>query len=188
MLMRDKQVKPNDKIIRRRLRVVVAMAVLGVATAAIAATANAATPDKPGPAAATLDQFHADLRAGKTTAALELLAPDVFIIQQGFINRGRAQYAGSRIVNDVGFAKAVSTQRVHRDVLKISPTAAEVVTQMRRKGKFHGVDVDLIQAETALVEKRDGVWRIVAIHWSGHQGHTQATKSSPSKSPSKSAP
>lgn len=140
-------------------------------TSATSPTAPTANPPA-SPAAQTVDQFHADLRNGNTLDALQLLSPDVFIAQQGFVNKGRDQYAGGRVANDAAFAKGVADQQIHRDVIKISPTAAEVITQSHRTGTFHKITVDLVQAETALVEKRGDKWQIVAIHWSAHPEHT----------------
>ncbi|HEU0196403.1 MAG TPA: hypothetical protein VFQ88_04195 [Nevskiaceae bacterium] len=131
-----------------------------VAVPAVAAPGNAAV--------AALSEFHDDIKAGRTDAALALLAPDVLIAQQGYVDVGRDHYAGARITNDEAFARATRYQRVHRQVVFIDADATEVVTQLRRSGNFNGTPVDIIRVETALLLKRHGKWQIGVLHWSAH--------------------
>lgn len=155
-------------------------AVAAVAIAAVCggpATVGAAEPQ---PAVAAVSAFHADIHADRKKAALALLAPDVYIAQQGFVDIGRDHYAGARIANDVAFAQATHYKRLHRHVIHIDADAEIVITQVRRSGNFKGTPVDIIQVETMLVEQRGGGWHIAAIHWSAHAAPKSTSGASPS--------
>lgn len=119
-----------------------------------------------GPEAA-VDAFHAALAAGKGEAALELLHPAAVVFEEGYVERGRDEYARLHLQADLEFAAAVRREVTQREV-KVQGDTAWVLSQFRAGGEFRGKPVRRIGVETMLLQREKDVWRIVHIHWSGH--------------------
>ncbi|HET8883477.1 MAG TPA: nuclear transport factor 2 family protein [Solimonas sp.] len=134
-------------------------AVKVVPTAAAAADARAA--------AAIVGAFHADLRDNWRQGVLDLLAPDVAIFEQGYTESSRDAYASGRLDNDLTFARTTKYDVVHRESYASGDTAW-VITQARTTGMFAEQNVDIDNTETMVLQRRDGKWQIVHIHWSAH--------------------
>ena len=129
---------------------------------ALGAAAQAAD-SEPGPVAA-LDAFHAALKSHDPAAALKLLAPDVSILEQGFVDRSRADYAGAHIAADAAFAQATEYKVLERRILWLGDNAACVMSQTRTVGRFENQPINLIGTETAVLQRAGGVWSITHIH------------------------
>lgn len=122
------------------------------------------------PPAAAVDAFHAALRNGDASAVQRWLAADVDIFEQGFVDRGRANYAGAHLAADVAFAQATTQTVLDRRTLWLGDGNACVLSQTRTKGSFQGHPIDLIGTETMLLQRSGPVWSISHIHWSAHPG------------------
>lgn len=131
--------------------------------AVVALPAQAATDP-----AATVDAFHAALHAGKRDLALSLLAPDVSMYEQGFVESSRNSYSGGHITADMLFAKDTSYKVTERHMLWFGDSAACVMSQTTTRGQFQGQTIDLIGTETVVLRKAGDGWAIVHIHTSAH--------------------
>lgn len=121
-------------------------------------------------AAKVVDAFHAALVKGDREAALALLADDVHIFEQGWVERSKAEYASHHLASDIEFSAAVVSVQTARNGTATSPMAY-LSTETRMTGTFKGKNIDSISLETAvLVPNRSG-WRIVHIHWSSRNAN-----------------
>jgi len=120
-------------------------------------------------AVAAVEGLHAALARGDSAAMLELLAPDVIILESGDMER-RDAYRGHHLPADIEFARAVPGTHtlvgvvVQGDVAWVSSTS---VTQ----GKFKDRAINSAGAELIVLSRRDAKspWQVRAIHWSSRR-------------------
>jgi ketosteroid isomerase-like protein len=117
------------------------------------------------PAAATVDAFHAALRRGDTAAAAALLSDDALIFESGGVERSKAEYAAHHLPADAEFSRAVSSNVTRRAGDSDGPVAW-VSTEGRTTGAYKRKPIDLLTAETMILRRAGGQWRIVHVHWS----------------------
>ncbi|MDR3418733.1 MAG: nuclear transport factor 2 family protein [Nevskia sp.] len=144
---------------------------LAAAWLALAAQAAPAPDNLPGPVAA-VQAFHAALKAGDSAAALKLLAADVTIYEQGFVDAGRDAYGGPHLASDTAFAQGTDYQVQDRRLIWLGDSAACVLSTTHIRGRFQGQPIDLLGTETALLRQAGGNWTIEHLHWSAHPGET----------------
>lgn len=114
---------------------------------------------------ATVDAFAQALRRGDTAALRTLLAPDVLILEGGGAERSAEEYLSGHAVSDAAFLKTAHIQQTARTA-KTEGELAWVATESELHVERDGQPVTLGSAETMLLQKIDGAWRIVHIHWS----------------------
>lgn len=132
--------------------------------ASAAAGAEQMTPEA-APAAAVVDAFHNALRRGDTQGALALLAEDALVYEEGGAERSRAEYASHHLAADAAFAAAMTSTRSRRVGRNVGDIAW-IASESRTTGRFRDRAVDRLGAETMILRRQAGVWRIVHIHWS----------------------
>lgn len=113
----------------------------------------------------TVAAFHAALAAGDSAAALSFLAPDVQVLESGGAET-LAEYRAHHLPADIGFARAVPSERRVRTVSVIDSVAWLAATS-RSQGTFRDRAVDSDGAELMVLTRSEGKWTIRAIHWSG---------------------
>ena len=119
-----------------------------------------------------VDAFHFALKSGDRRKALELLAADITIFEQGRVERSRTEYAKSHLADDIAFASA--TQRtVSRRSTRVLGNSAWVMSINRSRGKYHDRTIDFATDETMVLTRVGGKWRIAHIHWSFDDKSTQ---------------
>jgi ketosteroid isomerase-like protein len=141
--------------------------VIGIAIALLAMTPAMAAPGPDG-ATETVAEFHSALDAGHARAMLELMAPDVVIYEQGFVESSRDAYANAHLGDDVDFAS-----HTKREVVTTqsggSGDSAWVITQSTTAGSYHDATIALQNTETMVLQRIGGDWKITHIHWSAHE-------------------
>lgn len=147
----------------RRLAALVALATL--AAVGTAARAEAPEADRP---EACLDRFHSALESGNRDAALAELAPEVVIFESGGAELSRDEYASHHLAADMEFLAATETRILDRRSGG-DERWAWVLTRTETSGELGGRSVASVGAETALLERRDGKWKIVHLHWSSRK-------------------
>ncbi len=130
-----------------------------------AATVEARLSGEAVEAAAVVDGFHAALGRGDTAAALQLLAADALIYEEGGAERSRQEYASHHLAADAAFSQAVTSTRSRR-IGRAVGDMAWIASEGRTTGRFRDRDVDRLSAETMVLRREGGHWRIVHIHWS----------------------
>lgn len=134
-----------------------------------APTVVAATPE------ATVDAFAKALRSGDMPTLRTLLTPDVLILEGGGAERSAEEYLGGHALSDAAFLKTAHVRQTARSA-KTGGDLAWVATENELHVERDGQPLTINSAETMLLQKIDGVWRIVHIHWSSAR---RAAKAAP---------
>ena len=117
--------------------------------------------------AKAVNDFHAALSTGDNATALSLLAPDAVILESGGVE-SRAEYVSHHLPEDIEFAKGVGSSRGTLQVT-VDGTSAWTVGTSTTQGQFKGRAINSVGAESMILTKRDGRWRIRSIHWSSRK-------------------
>lgn len=141
---------------RRTAALLLAAGLAGGATAAEPATADPAE---------VVDAFHDALKDGDRQKALEQLAGEVRIFEQGRLDRSRTEYAREHLAEDIAFAAATKRSVTQRAV-KVHGEVAWVTSVNRARGRYRSRAVDFTTTETMVLDLVGDRWRIVHIHWS----------------------
>lgn len=143
-----------------------AMAHQNAPHAAAAAPSQAQAPAPvPTTPEATVDAFAQALRRGDTATLRTLLAPDVLILEGGGAERSAEEYLGGHALSDAAFLKTAHIRQTAR-MAKTDGDLAWVATESELHVERDGQPVTLNSAETMLLQRIDGAWRIVHVHWS----------------------
>jgi ketosteroid isomerase-like protein len=124
-------------------------------------------------AAATIDAFHAALRAGETAKAAALLADDVLVFEAGAAEASKAIYSAEHLAADAAFAKTAEETVLRRSGQSgggMAWIASEGLTRTRRGDAV----VERLTAESMILRRTTGGWRIVHVHWSSRPKPTQS--------------
>jgi ketosteroid isomerase-like protein len=119
---------------------------------------------------AVLHRFHAALEKGDSAAALDLLLPDVAVLESGGIQT-LAEYRSHHLGADIAFAKAVPSKRSVVSV-NVVGGAGWVVSTSITQGENAGRAVNSAGAELIVLKKVGTDWKISAIHWSSRRRTT----------------
>lgn len=114
-----------------------------------------------------VNEFHAALSTGDNAKAVSLLAADAVILESGGIE-SRAEYISHHLPEDIEFAKAVRTSQGTIRVTVDGKSAWTSATSST-EGQFKGRPINSVGAESIVLTKRDGRWRIRSIHWSSRK-------------------
>jgi ketosteroid isomerase-like protein len=125
---------------------------------------SALSPETQG-AAKVVDAFHAALRRGDARGAADLLADDVLILEGGGAERSKAEYQAHHLGADMAFSRAVSSSLTRRTGRACGDTAW-IASEGRVTGSYKGKALDVATAETMVLRRIGGQWKIAHIHWS----------------------
>ena len=118
-----------------------------------------------------LNQFHAALAGGDSTAALRLLAPDAVVLESGG-SETLAEYRAHHLPADIAFARGVASTRALVRV-GVAGEAAWVASTSTARGEFRGRTINSSGAELATLRRTSQGWQITAIHWSSRSRSSQ---------------
>lgn len=146
------------------------VAVLSLACAF--ALPRAAPAEPPPPAdeqavAAAIAAFNTALRAGDFEALAGLLDPKVLVLESGGAERSREEYLASHAKADAAFLQKAQVLPGASAVTVVGDLAYATATSLmryERNGKPAAAD----SAETMILRRGPGGWKIVHIHWSSH--------------------
>ena len=116
-------------------------------------------------ATTVVDAFGAALMASDFAKVSTLLAPDVLILESGGAERSREEYLSHHAPADARFLQGTTSRRIERRV-RINGDLAWVGTESELTAMKEGKALRLASAETMVLARTDGTWRIVHIHWS----------------------
>jgi len=117
-------------------------------------------------AAQAVAAFHSALKAGDAKAAMQWLADDAQVLEDGDVQT-REQYQSHHLAADMAFAKAVNTTYSHV-VANANGNTAWVSASTSTTGTYQGRSVNLNGAELMVLTRAPLGWRIRAIHWSAN--------------------
>jgi ketosteroid isomerase-like protein len=112
-----------------------------------------------------VNAFHAALKHGDATAALNLMAEDVVIFESGGVERNRAEYATHHLKSDAAFSAATTRTPISQTIAS-DGNLSSVMSVEFVKGTFRDRPVNSRSVETMVLRKTEGRWRIIHIHWS----------------------
>lgn len=112
-----------------------------------------------------VNAFHAALKRGDATAALNLMAEDVVIFESGGVERNRAEYATHHLKSDAAFSAATTRTPISQTIAS-DGNLSSVMSVEFVKGTFRDRPVNSRSVETMVLRKAEGRWRIIHIHWS----------------------
>ena len=113
---------------------------------------------------ATVKAFHDALARGDSAAVLQLLAPDVQVLESGGLET-REQYRSHHLPGDMAYARAMPSVRAAETVV-VSGDVAWVVGTSRTTGTYRERAINSAGAELMVLSRTAEGWRIRAIHWS----------------------
>ena len=117
--------------------------------------------------AATIERFHAAVRAGDRDAALRLFADDALILEAGAVETLSA-FRAHHLDEDIAFERAVPAKRSAPRVT-VQGDVAWAVSESEVAGTFKGRAVNAAGAELVVLTRGAAGWRIRAIHWSSRR-------------------
>lgn len=114
--------------------------------------------------ARVVQDFQGALKAGDSTAALALLAPDATVLESGGLET-RSDYRSHHLADDIDFARSVKSVRSPLTVTVTGNTAWTAATSTTN-GRFRGKEINSVGAESMVLTRSGTGWRIRSIHWS----------------------
>ncbi len=150
----------------RRMAIILAVPCSAVLVTPPLASAGAQTTDSAA-VVRTITRFHASLVAGDSTAALDLLAANVTILESGGVET-RAEYRSHHLPGDIAYAQAVKTERGSVRVV-VNGDVAWATSTSTTEGEYKGRAINSAGAELMVLTRAKGApdgWRMSAIHWS----------------------
>ncbi|HST57964.1 MAG TPA: nuclear transport factor 2 family protein [Longimicrobium sp.] len=143
---------------------------LALATPAITAAQQGRTAPQARSAAdslavtATVERFHRALATADSAGALALLTPDVQVLESGGVET-LAEYRSHHLSSDIGFARAVTSERTVRQV-RVRGDVAWIASTSTARGTYRMREINSAGAELMVLVRTPAGWRISAIHWS----------------------
>jgi ketosteroid isomerase-like protein len=134
---------------------------------ALVAAAPEARAQEPGPVE-VVRAFYVALETGDSAAAINLLTPDVVVLEAGGVEASRDEYASHHLGSDMAFVSSV-TREVMREFSGMEGDVAWVLGEARVRGTFRERPVDSVVAETMILRRTPAGWRIAHIHWSSRR-------------------
>jgi ketosteroid isomerase-like protein len=126
--------------------------------------------------AEVMDAFNAAIGRGDAKVAASLLTRDATVFEMGLADRSRRDYEGVHLQLDIEFARTTTRTLVSRRQ-GADGSLQWILSLYKDEGTFEGKRVLDRTAETALLRKVAGRWRIAHLHWSTHDALLQETKS-----------
>ncbi len=114
--------------------------------------------------AAVVNGFHKALSNADSAAALAALSSDAVILESGGVET-RSEYRSHHLSGDIAFAKAVRSERGPLQVTVEGNTAWTRSTSTV-EGSFSGRQINSLGAESMVLTRSGGTWKIRSIHWS----------------------
>ena len=121
-----------------------------------------------------LDAFHKALRGNQPDKALEVLAKDAVIYEQGFAETSRDEWVRKQLGNAIAFARDTERRVVRRQAGEAG-NAAWVISTTQTLIDVSDRKVMLEGAETAILRLEGGDWKIAHLHWSAHEATDEDT-------------
>ncbi len=115
-----------------------------------------------------VQDFHDAVKRGDSTAALELLDPDVVIFESGGAELSREEFRAHHVGADMTYAQA--TKRVVTDSRSHSSgDVAWVMNRTQVTGTVRDREINTRGTETVVLKRTSTGWRIIHIHWSSRR-------------------
>ncbi len=116
-------------------------------------------------AAKAVIDFHAAINTGEAVKARLFLADAVIIFEGGGVERSADQYASHHMKSDIAFLAKMKVTSMEQQVVTGQDMAVSI-GRSKIQGLYKGKAIDIESMETMVLQKLNGDWRIIHIHWS----------------------
>lgn len=110
-------------------------------------------------------KFHMALKVGDKATVRKLLADDVLIFEGGGVERSADEYAHHHMLSDMKYIAAMKSELLEHNIKIIGNTAVSM-SRSKTNGIYKEKERNYESMETMVLEKQNGEWKIVRIHWS----------------------
>ena len=114
--------------------------------------------------AKTLNDLETAIVENDSEKAGEILHDDVTILEGGGMET-KSQYLSHHFHSDGKFLSAMNREEVSQEI-SVEGNMAWVTSKTKMTGTYSGRDIDLSSLELAVLKKENGMWRVIALHWS----------------------
>ncbi|MEQ9280452.1 MAG: nuclear transport factor 2 family protein [Balneola sp.] len=114
--------------------------------------------------AKTLSDLETAIIENDSERAGEILHDDVTILEGGGMET-KSEYLSHHFHSDGKFLSAMNREEVSQEI-SVEGNMAWVTSKTKMTGTYSGRDIDLSSLELAVLKKENGMWRVIALHWS----------------------
>ena len=114
--------------------------------------------------AKTLNDLETAIVENDSEKAGEILHDDVTILEGGGMET-KSQYLSHHFHSDGKFLSAMKREELSQEI-SVEGNMAWVTSKTKMTGTYSGRDIDLSSLELAVLKKENGMWRVIALHWS----------------------
>ncbi|HAH49854.1 MAG TPA: nuclear transport factor 2 family protein [Balneola sp.] len=114
--------------------------------------------------AKTLSDLETAIVENDSKKAGEILHDDVTILEGGGMET-KSEYLSHHFHSDGKFLSAMNREEVSQEI-SVEGNMAWVTSKTKMTGTYSGRDIDLSSLELAVLKKENGMWKVVALHWS----------------------
>ncbi|MEQ8577982.1 MAG: nuclear transport factor 2 family protein [Balneola sp.] len=94
----------------------------------------------------------------------EILHDDVTILEGGGMET-KSQYLSHHFHSDGKFLSAMNREKISQEI-SVEGNMAWVTSKTKMTGTYSERKIDLSSLELAVLKKENGMWRVIALHWS----------------------
>jgi uncharacterized membrane protein/ketosteroid isomerase-like protein len=117
------------------------------------------------PAVRVAAGMNSAIGSGNTDELKRLLDQNVVIFESGNVESSLAEYESHHMKSDIAFMAPMNVELLAREVIDAGDSAT-VISRSRIRGQFKGKEIDLVNTETLVIQKRNREWKVVHVHWS----------------------
>ena len=114
--------------------------------------------------AKTLNDLETAIVENDSEKAGEILHDDATILE-GVGMETKREYLSHHFHSDGNFLSAMNREEVSQEI-SVEGNMAWVTSKTKMTGTYSGRDIDLSSLELAILKKENGMWRVIALHWS----------------------
>lgn len=114
--------------------------------------------------AKTLSDLETAIVENDSERAGEILHDDVTILEGGGMET-KSEYLSHHFHSDGKFFSAMNREEVSQEI-SVEGNMAWVTSKTKMTGTYSGREIDLSSLELAVLKKENGMWKVVALHWS----------------------
>jgi uncharacterized membrane protein/ketosteroid isomerase-like protein len=117
------------------------------------------------PAVRVAESMNSAIGSGNTDDLKRLLDQNVVIFESGNVESSLAEYQSHHMKSDIAFMAAMNVELLSREVIDAGDSAT-VISRSRISGQYKGKEINLVNTETLVIQKRNRDWKVVHVHWS----------------------
>ncbi|MBO6620405.1 MAG: nuclear transport factor 2 family protein [Balneola sp.] len=114
--------------------------------------------------AKTLNDLETAIVENDSEKAGEILHDDVTILEGGGMET-KSEYLSHHFHSDGKFLSAMNREELSQEI-SVEGNMAWVTSKTKMTGTYSGRDIDLSSLELAVLKKENGMWKVIALHWS----------------------